>query len=32
MNLERDKVYMEHILECIDKINNYTGRHWSDKT
>jgi uncharacterized protein with HEPN domain len=26
MNLERDKVYMEHILECIDKINNYTGK------
>jgi uncharacterized protein with HEPN domain len=26
MNLERDKVYVEHILECIDKINEYTGR------
>jgi uncharacterized protein with HEPN domain len=28
MNLEKDKVYVEHILECIDKINQYTG---SDK-
>jgi uncharacterized protein with HEPN domain len=24
MNLEKDKVYVEHILECIDKINQYT--------
>jgi uncharacterized protein with HEPN domain len=24
MNLEKDKVYIEHILECIDKINQYT--------
>jgi uncharacterized protein with HEPN domain len=28
MNLEKDKVYVEHILDCIDKINQYTG---SDK-
>ena len=28
MNLEKDKVYVEHILQCIDKINRYTG---SDK-
>jgi uncharacterized protein with HEPN domain len=26
MNLERDRVYVEHILECIDKINDYTGK------
>ncbi|MEZ2231926.1 DUF86 domain-containing protein [Microcoleus sp.] len=25
MNLERDRVYIEHILECINKINEYTG-------
>ena len=25
MNLERDRVYVEHILECINKINKYTG-------
>ncbi len=27
MNLEKDKVYIEHILECIDKINLYTGNN-----
>ncbi len=25
MNLEKDKVYIEHILECINKINQYTS-------
>jgi uncharacterized protein with HEPN domain len=25
MNLERDQIYVEHILECIEKINKYTG-------
>jgi uncharacterized protein with HEPN domain len=24
MTLEKDKVYVQHILECIDKINQYT--------
>jgi uncharacterized protein with HEPN domain len=27
MNLEKDKVYIEHILECIDKINQYTSNN-----
>ncbi len=26
MSLEKDKVYVEHILECIDKIDEYTAR------
>jgi uncharacterized protein with HEPN domain len=25
MNPDKDKVYIEHILECIDKINQYTN-------
>jgi uncharacterized protein with HEPN domain len=25
MTLEKDKVYVQHILECIDKINQYTN-------
>ena len=24
MNLEKDRVYIQHILECIDKIDRYT--------
>jgi uncharacterized protein with HEPN domain len=24
MTLDKDKVYIQHILECIDKINQYT--------
>ncbi len=27
MNLEKDKVYIEHILECINKINQYTSNN-----
>jgi uncharacterized protein with HEPN domain len=23
MTLDKDKVYIQHILECIDKINQY---------
>jgi uncharacterized protein with HEPN domain len=26
MNLEKDQVYVEHILDCIDKINQYTAK------
>jgi uncharacterized protein with HEPN domain len=26
MNLEKDQVYIEHILDCIDKINQYTAK------
>jgi uncharacterized protein with HEPN domain len=26
MNLEKDRVYAAHILECIDKINHYTKK------
>ena len=26
MNLDKDKVYVQHILECIDKINQYADR------
>jgi uncharacterized protein with HEPN domain len=26
MNLEKDQVYAAHILECIDKIDQYTGK------
>ncbi len=26
MNPERDRVYLTHILECIDRIRDYTGR------
>jgi uncharacterized protein with HEPN domain len=25
MSPDKDKVYVKHILECIDKINQYTG-------
>lgn len=24
MNKERDRIYVQHILECIDRINDYT--------
>ena len=26
MSIERDNVYIEHIFECIEKINEYTGK------
>jgi uncharacterized protein with HEPN domain len=26
MNLEKDRVYAAHILECINKINHYTKK------
>jgi uncharacterized protein with HEPN domain len=26
MNVDKDKVYIQHILECIDKINQYTNK------
>ena len=26
MSLEKDKIYVEHILECIEKIDEYTDR------
>jgi uncharacterized protein with HEPN domain len=26
MNPDKDKVYIQHILECIEKINQYTDR------
>ncbi len=25
MSIEKDRVYVKHILDCIDKINEYTG-------
>jgi uncharacterized protein with HEPN domain len=27
VNPEKDKVYVQHILECIDKINQYTDNN-----
>lgn len=27
MNPERDRVYLTHILECIDRIRDYTGNN-----
>ncbi len=27
MNLDKDRVYIQHILDCIEKINQYTDRN-----
>ena len=27
MNTERDSVYLAHILECIERIQDYTGNN-----
>jgi uncharacterized protein with HEPN domain len=27
MNLEKDEIYIKHILECIDKIEQYTNNN-----
>jgi uncharacterized protein with HEPN domain len=27
MSSERDSIYLSHILECIERIQNYTGNN-----